>query len=83
MPRLPRSLSGAELIRKLGKYDYKATRQTGSHVRLTRTTDEGSHHVTVPTHHSLRVGTLGSILSDVANHLGRDKDEVVGELFRS
>ena len=81
MPRLPRDLSGAELIRKLGLYGYEATRQTGSHARLTRTTGEGSHHVTVPTHRSLRVGTLNSILSDVAGHLGKSKDEVVDELL--
>lgn len=83
MPRLPRNLSGAQLVRKLGLYGYEATRQTGSHVRLTRTTDAGSHHVTVPSHHSLRVGTLSSILSDVADHLGKSRDEVVNELFGS
>ena len=33
--RLPRDLTGAQLVRALGKLNYKATRQTGSHVRLT------------------------------------------------
>ena len=33
--RLPRDLTGAQLIRALAKLGYKATRQTGSHVRLT------------------------------------------------
>ena len=36
MPRIPRDLSGTELARKLGAYGYQVTRQTGSHVRLTR-----------------------------------------------
>jgi predicted RNA binding protein YcfA (HicA-like mRNA interferase family) len=74
-------LGGVELIRRLGALGYEATRQTSSHVRVTRTTPVGQHHVTVPTHKSLRVGTLNSILADVAAHLGRDKDEVIAELF--
>jgi hypothetical protein len=38
-------------------------------MRLT-TTQEGEHHVTIPRQASLRVGTLGAILGDVAEHLG-------------
>lgn len=32
--RLPRDLTGAELVRRLAKLGYRQTRQTGSHVRL-------------------------------------------------
>ena len=39
------------------------------------------HHVTVPRHGSVRVGTLDDILSDVASYLGIAKDQVVQELF--
>ena len=39
------------------------------------------HHITVPRHRSVRVGTLDDILSDVASYLGNDKDQVVQELF--
>jgi len=81
MSRLPRDISGDELIRSLRSYDYETTRQTGSHVRLTRTTTEGQQHLTVPRHRSLRVGTLNSILGAVAVHIGKSKDEVVVELF--
>ena len=56
--RLPRDLDRAELARALGKLGYRSTRQTGSHVRLT-TTEGGEHHVTVPAHTPLRVGTTG------------------------
>ena len=80
MPRLPRNLSGDELVKKLRGYGYGVTRQTGSHVRPTRTAGGGEHHVTIPNHRTLRVGTL-NILTDVAAELGRDKDEVVDELF--
>ncbi len=81
MPRLPRDISGDELIRRLRSYDYEPTRQTGSHVRLTRTAAEGQQHLTVPRHRSLRVGTLNSILGAVAVHLGKSKDEIIVELF--
>ena len=81
MPRLPRDIGGESLIRKLSTYGYTISRQTGSHIRLTRTTEKGRHHVTVPRHSSLRVGTLNNILSDVAQHLGRSKGDLVTELF--
>ena len=31
--KLPRDLSGTSLARKLSQFDYKQTRQTGSHLR--------------------------------------------------
>jgi predicted RNA binding protein YcfA (HicA-like mRNA interferase family) len=55
MPRLPRDLGGESLCRKLSAYGYSVSRQTGSHIRLTRATEDGQHHVTVPGHKSLRV----------------------------
>lgn len=51
--KLPRNLSAKELIKSLGKLGYEATRQTGSHIRLT-TTENGTHHVTVPNHKPLK-----------------------------
>ena len=81
MPRPPRDISGGELIRRLRRYDNEPTRQTGSHVRLTRTAAEGQQHLTVPRHRALRVGTLNSILGAVAVHLGKSKDEIIVELF--
>ena len=75
--RMPRDLAGAELIRRLRKLGYEQTRQSGSHVRLTRRSGEDEHHVTVPLHSPLRVGTLNAILSDIANHLGVSRDEVI------
>ncbi len=78
--RLPRDLDGKTLIRRLRKLGYEQTRQSGSHVRLTRQSDEGEHHVTVPLHSPLRVGTLNAILSDIAARLGISKDEVIRRL---
>ena len=79
--RLPRDLSGTELASLLRRYGYETTRQTGSHVRLTSSTKGGEHHVTVPAHKSLRVGTLSDILADVAAYAEMPKDELAESLF--
>ena len=78
--RLPRDVSGRQLANLLEALGYSLTRQKGSHMRLT-TMNDGEHHVTIPDHDSLRVGTLNSILSDVAIHLGISRDELVEQLF--
>lgn len=78
--KLPRDLSGDDLVRALRKLGYDITRQTGSHVRLT-TTDHGEHHVTIPRHSPLRVGTLAALLADVAQHFQTTRDELLGRLF--
>ena len=80
MTRLPRDVSGIELARLLEKYGYQITRQTGSHIRLT-TQMNGEHHVTLPVHKDLRVGTLNAVLTDVADHLGMERNEVVAALY--
>ena len=78
--RLPRDLSGTDLSKALQSLGYEQTRQTGSHIRLT-TTRAGQHHVTVPRHDPLRIGTLNGILADVAKHFGLTRDELVTRLF--
>lgn len=78
--RVPRDLSGAELVKRLGKLGYSVTRQTGSHLRLTSTT-HGEHHVTIPNHDPLRVGTLAAILAVVAVHHGITRDDLIQRLF--
>ena len=78
--RLPRDLSGNDLAQALRKLGYQVTRQTGSHIRLT-TTERGEHHLTVPSHDPLRVGTLSGILADVAEHFGLSREELTERLF--
>ena len=65
--RMPRHLSAQELTELLKIYGYQITRQTGSHLRLT-TIRKGEHHITIPKHKPLKVGTLSSILSDIASY---------------
>ncbi len=78
--RLPRDISGADLVRALQRVGYRVTRQTGSHIRLAKE-DVGQHHVTIPNHSSLRVGTLSAIINDIAAHLSISKDEAIKRLF--
>ena len=79
--RLPRDWGGETLAKLLKRYGYEITRQTGSHMRLT-TQQGGEHHVTIPHHSPLRVGTLNAILKDVAQHLELERDELLTELTR-
>ena len=78
--KLPRDLSGDDLAKALRKLGYEVTRQTGSHLRLT-TQQNGEHHVTVPRHSPMRIGTLGGILGDVASHFQITRDELLQRLF--
>ncbi|MEO8215454.1 MAG: type II toxin-antitoxin system HicA family toxin [Acidobacteriota bacterium] len=78
--RLPRDVSGEDLARLLGRLGYEITRQTGSHMRLTITSPT-QHHVSIPRHDALRVGTLSSIVDDVASHLRITRIELLDKLF--
>ncbi len=78
--RLPRDLSGSDLAQVLRKLGYSITRQTGSHLRLT-TFEHGEHHLTIPHHASLRVGTLSAILADVATHFEMSREQLLDTLF--
>jgi len=79
-PRLPRNISGHQLARALAVFGYEITRQTGSHLRLTTSTN-GQHQVTVPAHDNLKVGTLSGILAEVGRHLELSKAEVSHRIF--
>lgn len=78
--KLPRNLSGADFAHVLKKLGYSVTRQSGSHIRLT-TQHHGEHHVTIPYHNALRVGTLAAILAEVAAHFQLSREELVERLW--
>ena len=65
--KIPRDLSGSDLVKALRNLGYERVRQDGSHVRLT-TLRGGEHHVTVPNHNPIKLGTLTGILKAVAAH---------------
>jgi predicted RNA binding protein YcfA (HicA-like mRNA interferase family) len=78
--RIPRQIDGHELAKALEQYGYQITRQSGSHIRMT-TTLHGEHHITIPAHKALKIGTLSGILSEIANHLKIEKTNLIGSLF--
>jgi hypothetical protein len=45
-------------------------------MRLT-TQLHGEHHVTIPRHNQLRVGTVAAVVAEVARHHGMTRDEVL------
>ena len=69
----------AKSWRLLGKCGYEGTRQTVCHIRLSKR-EGGDHHVSIPRHKPLKVGTLSSILRDISS-LELDRDALVRELF--
>ena len=80
MSRLPRDLSGQDLVQSLKSLGYSSTRQAGSHIRLT-TQNGGEHHVTIPNHASLRIGTLSSLLNEIATHFQMSRDDLLKKIF--
>jgi predicted RNA binding protein YcfA (HicA-like mRNA interferase family) len=78
--KLPRDISGLSFAKQLKKFGYVSTKQTGSHIRLT-TNENGEHHVTIPAHKNLKVGTLNSILIDISNHLKITKEQLIKRLW--
>ena len=75
--KLPRDLSGEDLIKHLCKrWQYAKVHQVGSHVIL-QTNQPTPHRIAVPAHNPLRIGTLNVILSAVATHKGEAKAEIL------
>jgi predicted RNA binding protein YcfA (HicA-like mRNA interferase family) len=78
--KLPRNISADELISSTQKFGYVVTRQKGSHIRIT-TNINGQHHLTIPNHSPIKLGTLSSILNDIASHFNLSKEELIKRLF--
>ena len=81
--KLPRDLGGEELARRLAVFGYSVTRRSGSHIRLTSTHKGSEHHVTIPAHRVLKIGTLAAVLKDIAAYLETDRRALDRELFGS
>ena len=81
---MPRDMSGDELIHLLRRhFGYQVVRQRGSHMRLVSNARGTQHHVSVPRHSALKIGTLHSVLSRVAAYLEISQGEVRQKLFGS
>ena len=77
--RIPRDVSGADMVKALQRVCYFVARQTGSHIRVV-TQEPSEHRVTIPNHDFIKIGTLSSILDDVANHLAINRSELLSRL---
>jgi len=77
--RLPRDVDGPHLVKALSVLGYEATRQKGSHIRVT-TLRDGENHEVIPYHHPIKAGTLSSILKRIAAHHGISVEQLLGML---
>jgi predicted RNA binding protein YcfA (HicA-like mRNA interferase family) len=79
--KIPRDLNAVQFIKLLSSLDYEETRQSGSHIRLTRKITESEHHITIPNHDPIKLGTLNNILNDISLHLNISKKDLLKRLF--
>lgn len=77
--KLPRDISGGQLIAALKRFGYRFVRQRGSHIHLV-TDQYGEHHVVVPEHRPIKPGTLNQLLRQVAEHHGMTRDELIEQM---
>jgi predicted RNA binding protein YcfA (HicA-like mRNA interferase family) len=77
--KLPRDIDGPRLVKALKIFGYEATRQSGSHIRVT-TQRDGENHEVIPYHDPIKTGTLSSILKRIAAHHRITVDELLKKL---
>ena len=80
--KIPRNISGKELVKVLKVFGYEVVRQNGSHLTVT-TEMNGQHHLAIPNHDSIKIGTFNGIINRVALHFNLDKQEVLKNYFLS
>lgn len=62
MPEL-RKVSGEKVVKILcNKLGFSVSGRTGSHVRLSKITQDGKVGTVVPMHHEIKIGTLKGVL---------------------
>ena len=77
--KLPRDVTGEELLRGLRRVGYVFERQAGSHMILCSESPR-MHSVTVPNHKPLKVGTLSAILREIALQRSMSVESLLGEM---
>jgi predicted RNA binding protein YcfA (HicA-like mRNA interferase family) len=80
IPPLPRGLSGRQLMRLAEQLGYRYDRSSGSHVIYVLQRN-GLHHICIPDHKEISLGTLNDLLNDMARQLGLSKAELIAKLF--
>jgi len=79
--KVPRDLSGLDLIQALKIFGYVVVPQAGSHIRLRSAYTGTEHFITIPNHDPIKLGTVQGILADVAQNLKMTKQELIERLF--
>ena len=79
--KIPKNLTGKDLVTALKQLGYTQTRQRGSHIRLT-TKLNGQHHITIPNHQPLKPGTLSAIIKDIAFHHKIEKEIILDLILK-
>ena len=79
--RIPRDISGKEMVKLLSVFGYEITTHRGSHIKVT-TLKNGEHHIAIPNHNPIKLGTLNGILARVADHFNITKNEVSEKIFK-
>ena len=74
--KLPRDVDASQLVKALRALGYERVRQDGSHIRLTSQVS-GTHHITIPNHSPIKLGTLAAILRTIAAHHGLTTEELL------
>lgn len=70
MPGRLKVLSGADVVKILGHFDFQVVKQTGSHVKLRRTGASGERQTLhIPLHRELKAGTLRAIIRQCGEFL--------------
>lgn len=77
MAKLPRDLDANDLIKFLMQNGFIITRQKGSHIRLSKEEEKTTHHITIPNHSPLKVGTLNNILNELTIIFNCTKQELL------
>ena len=71
MPKL-RALSGREVVKIFGKFDFTVVSQKGSHIKLLRITAAGERQIlTIPNHKELDRGTIKGIFNQAARYISQ------------
>ena len=66
----PRTLSGGEVVKILGKFGFEIVGQRGSHIKLRRVLGDGTRQtLTVPNHSELDRGTVLGIYRQALRYL--------------
>ncbi|MFA5398964.1 MAG: type II toxin-antitoxin system HicA family toxin [Dehalococcoidia bacterium] len=79
--KLPRDIGGEKLVSLLTRYGYRESHRAGSHIKITSNIKGAEHHITIPAHNPIRVGTLNNIINDLSVYLEMAKHTLIKELF--